>query len=162
MISEILSCLWYNPVYFFEFHVVHRYTYNRVVKTCTSAKTTLSILHSLKLYAYLKKILHWNTCKLAFIESSVYPRSLLCMLSICYTVLTVILIAKALHLFLSCNVSFSCLILWVRANCCSFCLFVWGFSSPLKMFHSYGDVPVKDGKFWPKLGTHGHRAVGVP
>ena len=43
------------------------------------------------------------------------------------------------------------------------CLFVWGFSFHLKMFHSFGDVTMNgEGlQILTMLGTHGHLAVRV-
>ena len=42
------------------------------------------------------------------------------------------------------------------------CLFVWGFSSHSRMFHSYGDVTIAGAvNFYSMFGIHGHRAVRV-
>ena len=54
---------------------------------------------------------------------------------------------------------FKCLLLLVPYVC----LFVWGFSSHSRIFHSYGDVTItgKGLQFWPMLGTYGHWAMRV-
>ena len=42
-------------------------------------------------------------------------------------------------------------------------MYVWSFSSHLRIFHAFGDVTttVNGYKFWPMLGTHDHWAVRV-
>ena len=47
---------------------------------------------------------------------------------------------------------------------CLFACLFWDFSSHSRIFHSYMEkspLSVKDWKFWPMFGTHGHWAVRV-
>ena len=136
--------------------------------------TSLSIQHIKQLYSVfsliyrLGKILLYTHVTRTFVSESAWPVCLFVCLFVCLLYGWIFkMLFNRLVVWFHIQVT-QCTAEWdnlytVHIRITKFVLFVWGFSSHLRFFHWFGNVPfpVKGWKYWLMLSTYGHWTVSI-